>query len=103
MTLALLSLPAFLKGKAAEAEKPLSVLFLGDKGHHKPADRAAQFVPVMHDRGIEVAYTENIRDLNPGTLKNYDALIVYANIDTIAPDQAKALMDYVEGGGGLPA
>src|SRR5262245_60992553 len=46
---------------------PLKVLFLGDRGHHRPADRAAQLTPVMHDRGIEVTYTERLDDLNPKT------------------------------------
>ena len=50
---------------ATAAVPPLSVLFLGDRGHHRPADRAAQIIPVMAGRGIEVAYTEKCRDLNP--------------------------------------
>ncbi len=85
----------------AEATPPLKVLFLGDKGHHRPADRAAQLIPVMHDRGIEVTYSVKVGDLNASTLTKYDALLVYANIDEIAPDQAKALLDYVAGGGGF--
>ena len=82
-------------------EAPLKVLFLGDKGHHRPADRAAQLTPVMHDRGIEVKYTEDLNALDPETLKGYDALIVYANIDRIEPAQEKALLGYVENGGGF--
>src|SRR3954454_6058985 len=87
--------PVLALGSHAEAPRPLSVLFLGDRGHHRPADRAAQLVPVMHDRGIEVTYTEDPADLNPTTLAKYDALIVYANIDRIEPSQEKALLDYV--------
>ena len=34
--------------------KPLTVLFLGDKGPHRPADRYAQLAPVLAGRGIEV-------------------------------------------------
>ncbi|HEY2156957.1 MAG TPA: PVC-type heme-binding CxxCH protein, partial [Isosphaeraceae bacterium] len=88
----------------AEAAGPtrLSVLFLGDHGHHAPADRAAQLIPVMAGRGIDVTYTEDIASaLNPSTLAKYDALLVFANIDNIAPDQARALLDYVAGGGGF--
>jgi putative membrane-bound dehydrogenase-like protein len=85
----------------APAGGSLSVLFLGDRGHHRPADRAAQLVPVMHDRGIEVTYTEDVSRLNPETLARYDALIVYANIDAIGPAEEKALLDYVAGGGGF--
>jgi putative membrane-bound dehydrogenase-like protein len=86
---------------AGESSAPLKVLFLGDNGHHRPADRAAQIIPVMAGRGIDITYTENPSELNPETLARYDALIVYANIDAIAPAQEKALLDYVDGGGGF--
>ena len=36
------------------AEPAVKVLFLGDSGHHRPAERAAQLVPVMRERGIEI-------------------------------------------------
>jgi uncharacterized protein len=82
-----------------QAERPLSVLFLGDKGHHLPAERAAQLTPVFAGRGIRITYTEKTDDLNPETLARYDALLIYANINEIKPAQEKALIDYVEGGG----
>ena len=42
--------------------KPLSVLFLGDRGLHRPADRFAQIAPVLAGRGIEVdLYRERCR------------------------------------------
>ena len=84
-----------------ESGQPLSVLFLGDQGHHRPADRAAQITPVLAGRGIHVTYTEKTSDLNPETLARYDALIIYANTTRIGPAQEKALLDYVEGGGGF--
>ena len=91
---------------AAHAADPpatttLSVLFLGDQGHHRPADRYAQIAPVLAGRGIEVAYTEKVSDLNPDTLRKYDALLIYANTTRIGKDQEKALLDYVAGGGGF--
>ncbi len=55
----------------------------------------------MADRGIQIAYTENLADLNPDNLARYDALILYANIDRIEPAQERALLDYVAGGGGF--
>jgi uncharacterized protein len=92
----------FLSASFAPAEqKPIRALFLGDRGHHRPADRAQQLIPVMHDRGIEITYTEDQRDLNPLTLATYDALILYANIDNITADQDRALLDYVANGGGF--
>ncbi len=86
---------------AADGPKTLSVLFYGDKGHHNPADRFAQIEPILAGRGIDVTYTEKLGDFNPETLRKYDALVVYANTDDIGKDQAKALVDYVEGGGGF--
>ena len=80
---------------------PLKVLFLGDKGHHKPADRAAQLIPVMATRGVDITYTELASDLNPTTLAKYDVLLIYANNEKIEPDQEQALLDYVENGGGF--
>ena len=101
-TIALLLAPfPVLASGLKESGPPLQVLFLGDKGHHRPADRAAQLGPVMHDRGIEVTYTERLDDLNPATLARYDALIVYANIDEIAPSQEQSLLGYVASGGGF--
>jgi putative membrane-bound dehydrogenase-like protein len=80
---------------------PLSVLFLGDRGLHHPADRYAQIAPLLAGRGIQVQYTENLSDLNPTTLSKYDALLIYANATRITRDQEKALLDYVAGGGGF--
>ena len=80
----------------------LKVLFLGDRGHHVPADRAAQLIPVMAGRGIDMTYTEDVAHaLDPKTLAKIDVLLLYANIDAIAPEHAKALLDYVENGGGF--
>ncbi len=87
---------------AAEAtSKPLTVLFLGDQGHHRPGDRAPQIIPLMATRGIEITYTEAMSDLNPKTLAKYDVLMIYANTTRIEPEQEKALLDYVENGGGF--
>jgi putative membrane-bound dehydrogenase-like protein len=85
----------------ATTAQAIKVLFLGDQGHHQPADRAAQITPVLAGRGIDVTYTENLGDLNRATLSKYDALLIYANITAISPDQEKALADYVAGGGGF--
>ena len=81
--------------------KPLSVLFLGDRGAHRPADRFEQLAPVLAGRGIELTYTEKVSDLNAETLGKYDALVIYANTTQISKDQEKALLDYVAGGGGF--
>ncbi len=86
---------------ATAAPDPLKVLFLGDKGHHQPAARFRQIEPVLKARGIEATYTENVKDLNPETLKPYDALLLYANIDAIDPAEERALLHYVASGKGF--
>lgn len=99
LALAMAMVPAL--AWSAEPAKPLKVLFLGDRGHHVPAERFEQLAPVMASRGIDLTYTEKLSDLNPENLAKHDALAVYANIDEITPDAAKALLDYVANGGGF--
>jgi putative membrane-bound dehydrogenase-like protein len=101
--LAALCLPAlWLTLLAAdEPAKPIKLLFLGDNGHHKPAERFRQLQPVLQKRGIELTYSDKPDALDPKVLAGYDGLIVYANIDKITPEQEKALLDFVEGGKGF--
>ncbi len=86
---------------AMAQEKAIRLMFLGDKGHHKPADRAAQLIPVLQARGIEVTYSEKMSDLSLENLRKYDGLIVYANTTEISREQESALLEYVAGGGGF--
>src|SRR6187455_3320967 len=53
---------------AASAPGQLRVLFLGDNGHHRPADRFKQLQPVLVQKGIEVVYTDQMEDVNSGKL-----------------------------------
>ena len=95
LLLAYLCLAAF-----AQAEN-VNVLFLGDRGHHEPRLRFLMLEPAMSAAGIDVTYTEDVQDLHSDRLGQFDALILYANIDSIAPAEEKALLDYVAGGGGF--
>ncbi len=79
----------------------LKVLFLGDNGHHKPATRASELLAPLAKVGIDLAYTDDLRDLNTEYLSRFDALMIYANHERIAPEQEQALLDYVDGGKGL--
>ena len=97
----LLILSAGLLAAAPVSAQRLEVLFLGDNGHHEPAERFPQLLKGLGPLGINLTYTANADDLNPQTLAQYDALMVYANIDTISPDQEKALLDYVRSGHGF--
>jgi putative membrane-bound dehydrogenase-like protein len=86
---------------ARAADRPIKILFLGDDGHHRPADRYRQIRPVLARRGIDVTYTDRTADLNPRTLSRYDGLLIYANTTRITPAEEKALLDFVEGGKGF--
>ncbi|MBI4585927.1 MAG: ThuA domain-containing protein [Planctomycetes bacterium] len=79
----------------------LQILFLGDRGHHLPAERFQQLAPVLAARRIDLIYTDQMSDLNPRALEKYDGLIIYANITEISPEQEAALLDYVAGGKGF--
>lgn len=81
------------------AAQRIEVLFLGDSRGHVPAERFPQMLQALGARGINLTYTDNPDDMNPGTLKKYDALLVFANIDTISPPQEAALLEYVNQGG----
>jgi uncharacterized protein len=95
--LAFLACPAY-------AESPrLKVLFLGDNGHHKPIDRAADLLAPLARAGIDMAYTDDLNDLNAENLARYDGLVIYANHTTITPRQEQALLSFVENGKGLIA
>ncbi|CAG5070217.1 hypothetical protein DYBT9623_02957 [Dyadobacter sp. CECT 9623] len=88
------------KGEASKARR-LEILFLGDNGHHNPAERVPQIMAALGPKGFNFTYTDNLNDLNAETLNKYDALMLYANHDSIAPQQAKALLDYVASGKGF--
>src|ERR1700682_612318 len=81
--------------------EPLRVLFLGDQGHHHPADCAKILKPVLLRQSIELKYTEDLSQLNAQALSVFDCLMVFGNIDAIAPQQEQALLAFVEAGKGL--
>src|SRR6266568_3123996 len=88
------ALPAV--GAEGEGTPLLRVLFLGDTGHHQPADRFKQLEPVLRRHRIELDYTESLDDLSPEKLAGYDCLVIYANWTKISPGQEKALRDFAD-------
>lgn len=86
---------------ATAAPKSWRVIFLGDNGHHKPADRFKQLQPVLSKQGIEVVYTDKIEDVNSAKLAGFDCLAIYANTTRLSPEQEQAMLDFVQRGGGL--
>ena len=90
---------ACLPTSMALANEPLNVMFLGDQGHHQPRERFGNLYQPMQERGINIVYTNDVHDLNAETLKDYDAILLYANIDQIDKAEADALLKYVADGG----
>ena len=86
---------------SAAEPKPLKLLFLGDNGHHRTAERYRQLAAALGPRKIDLVYTDKMEALSAKTLGAYDGLVVYANIDNIAPDQEAALLEYVANGKGF--
>jgi len=86
---------------AADAPNVINMMFLGDRGHHRPADRAADLIPALRTRGIEITYTDDVGQLSDSALAPYDGLILYANIDEITRSQEQALLKFVAGGKGF--
>ncbi|MFD1818665.1 putative membrane-bound dehydrogenase domain-containing protein [Pseudarcicella hirudinis] len=79
----------------------IEILFLGDNGHHQPAERVPAIMSALGSKGINITYSDKLEDLNTANLNQYDGLLIYANWDTIAPAQEKALTDFVASGKGL--
>lgn len=83
----------------APGKRAIQVLFLGHNSKHHDS---ARFEPMLADAlvsdGITFTYTGDANDLNAANLAKYDALMIYANHNTITPEQEKALLDFVTGG-----
>lgn len=79
----------------------IRVLFLGDNGHHRPADRAKQILPVLAASGIDLYYTDEPAALNDDELNRYHAVMLYNNHLVVTPSQFAALNGFVKDGGGL--
>jgi putative membrane-bound dehydrogenase-like protein len=97
----ILTLLVFAAAAPAATAERLSVLFLGDQGHHRPAERFADIKGPLQEHGIAVTYTEALGDLTGANLGRFDVLLVYANIAEVSADQEKAILDHVAGGRGF--
>lgn len=85
----------------AQKPKRIEVLFLGDKGHHRPIERVPQLMAALGAKGVNFTYTENMNDINEQYLKYFDAILIYANIDVLKPENETAMLNFVAGGKAL--
>lgn len=100
--LAPLAANAQQRAATAGSGRKIEVLFLGHDARHHPSDEALGFLaPALAKDGIEFTYTTDPDDLNPKNLAQFDAVMVYANHDTISAPQAKALLEFVRSGHGF--
>jgi putative membrane-bound dehydrogenase-like protein len=80
----------------------IEILFLGNKATLHDSTRFAPMLKAaLAGEGLNFTYTTDPNDLNAQNLAQYDALMIYANHDTITPEQEKALLDYVASGHGF--
>ena len=89
---------------AASAGRPLKVLFLGqDQATHSAAGIYQSIGAPLARKGIQLTPVLSPAALTAERLRYYDAIIIYGNHTTLAPDQEKALLDFVESGKGVVA
>src|ERR1044072_1827328 len=98
------------QGPASTAQSPptgrrVEVLFLGHTrapeatnpkagGWYHDSDRLAPMLKAaLAPYGFNFSYTTDAADLNAANLAKYDALMIYADYEAIAPAQEKALVD----------
>ncbi len=92
---------AHLRGETARVQttRTIEVLFLGhDSKHHDSGRFAPMLFGALQSEPFKFTYTTDPNDLNAAKLAQYDALMIYANHNTITPEQEKALLDFVAGG-----
>ena len=77
------------------------ILFLGHAStHHNSSQLAPLLAQSLASDGINITYTQDPNDLNPGKLALFDAVMIYANHASGTPEQISALLDFVSKGGG---
>src|SRR5262249_14127607 len=87
-----------LLGEPTKTQEPakLSVLLLGDKGHHRPADFAKLLTPVFAKVGIDVTYTDKVEDLTAENLAKYDTVAIFRDSGDLPAKNETALVDFIE-------
>lgn len=89
-------------GTHDEQPRRVEILFLGHNAKNHDSERLAQILSQAYfNQGINFQYTVDPDDINPGNLAKYDALLLYANHDSITAEQEKTLLDFVSAGGGF--
>ncbi|WP_198674165.1 PVC-type heme-binding CxxCH protein [Chitinophaga alhagiae] len=85
-----------------QAPRKIEILFLGHQSeHHNSALYMPMLASALATEGIQLTYTDDPDDLNSSNLAQYDGLMLYANHDSITPQQEEALLQFVRSGKGF--
>lgn len=80
----------------------VEILVLGHESEHHNSEKLMLHLGIpLFQKGINLTYTTDPKDLNDEVLYNYDGLLIYANHDEITSEQEKALKDYIQSGKAL--
>jgi type 1 glutamine amidotransferase len=84
----------------------LEILFLGaptaNGPHHDPISRYRVLKKALGTSGINLTYSQDLAEtFRPEFLQQFDAVLLYANWPTLAPEQEKVLLDYIASGRGF--
>ncbi|HVU86896.1 MAG TPA: PVC-type heme-binding CxxCH protein [Pirellulales bacterium] len=85
------------------ADDRLSVLFLGDQGHHRPAAMHELAAQALGKEAIDLTYTGDVATLTAERLAKYDALLIFRDSGDLPAENEAALLSFVEAGKGLVA
>jgi type 1 glutamine amidotransferase len=94
----------------SEAPRPREIFYLGraERTFHKPLDFYQELRRPFAERGMKFSFFDQLTDLNTGTLGQYDCLFMFGDVQTSTASSelfgrpyVDAIVDYVEGGGGL--
>ncbi len=86
--------------------KRLNVMFIGDRGHHRPEERLHDVYGSLLRAGFAIDWEEDLEDITRDRLNDYDCVMMYANQaqHRVVPAQFfQALKGYVHDGGGFVA
>lgn len=80
----------------------VEILVLGHESEHHNSEKLMMYLQTpLFQKGINLTYTTDLKDLNEETLNYYDGLMIYANHEQISPEQESTLKDYVQSGKAL--
>ena len=84
----------------------IDVLFIGDREFHRPEDRLSDVYGVLVRSGMSIDYEDNLEILNLQRLRQYEAIIMYANQSKhlkVPIGFMQSLTRYLREGGGFVA